>query len=254
MAVFTLAAVVALTNAWGSIAVDTVGATLASYVPAGGREVLFCSAAKPPEDPRHACFNGGAPICFPWVYDDEGRRSDLHGCVWKAEWRRLEAKGSDELRFGVEADGYRVECAFRLGPSLDVVFSACNLIVRDTPRRFCFAFHPFFEVSDVERVRLCGLAGGDIPGREHVGGVFAANEAAVVDPGYGRRIVVASPGTKRMMVWNCGKGSRPEFAPGEWRRFVCLEPANNVAADAIAVQPGETAELAFSLRVESINR
>jgi len=82
----------------------------------------------------------------------------------------------------------------------------------------------------------------------------ARHAAAVVDPGYGRCIVVSSPGTKRMMVWNCGKGRRPEFGQGEWRRFVCLEPANNVAADAIAVQPGETAELAFSVRVEAISR
>ena len=249
-AVLAVAAVVALTNAWGSIAVDPVGATLVSYVPAGGREVLFRSAAKLPEDPRHYCFNGGAPLCFPWVYDDEGRRSGLHGCVWGVEWKRLEARSADELRFGVEADGYQVECTFCLGPSLDIAFSARNLIFRDTPRRFCFAFHPFFNVSDVERVRLCGLADGDIPGREHVSGVFAANEASVVDLGYGRRIVVSSPGTKRMMVWNCGKRTRQEFAEGEWRRFVCLEPANNVAVDAIVVQPGETAELAFSVRVD----
>ena len=55
-------AVVALTNAWGSIAVDPVGATLVSYIPAGGREVLFRSAVKADADPRHVCFNGGAEV------------------------------------------------------------------------------------------------------------------------------------------------------------------------------------------------
>ena len=105
MTALALAAAVVLTNACGSIAVDSVGATLVSYVPAGGRETLFRSSEKMTDDPRHLCFNGGAPICFPWVYDDEGRRSDLHGCVWNAEWERLEANDDCELRFGVEADG-----------------------------------------------------------------------------------------------------------------------------------------------------
>lgn len=250
MTALALAAVVALTNACGSIAVDSVGATLVSYVPSGGRETLFRSAEKMADDPRHLCFNGGAPICFPWVYDDEGRRADLHGCVWNVEWKRLEAKDENELRFGVEADGYSAECAFRLGKSLDVTFSVRNMIVRDTPRKFCFAFHPFFAVSDVEKVVLRGLSDGDIPGRERLKGVFAAKEAEIVDPGYGRCIRVTSPDTNRLMVWNCGAAPRPCFAPGEWRRFLCLEPANNLAADAISLAPLEQAELRFSVRVE----
>lgn len=245
-------AVVALTNAWGSIAVDPTGATLASYVPAGGRETIFHSSARPNSDPRKACFNGGAPLCFPWVYDDEGRRAELHGCVWGIPWRRLEPKNPDELRFGVEADGYSVECAFRLGPSLNVSLSVRNDIFRDTDRSFCFAFHPFFEVSDVEKVSISGLAERPIPGREHVKGVFLANEAAIVDPGFGRRIVVSSSDTKRLMLWNCGKDPHPDYAPGEWRRFVCLEPANNVAADSMRVKPGETRGISISVRVEEL--
>ena len=252
MAWAALAAVVALTNAWGSVAVDSRGATLVSYVPAGGKEVIFNSSESICPDRRHACFNGGAPICFPWVYDDEGRRAELHGCVWNAEWRRLEATRPDELRFGVEADGYRVECLFRLGESLTVEFSASNLIFRDTPRRFCFAYHPFFAVSNVEDVRIGGLSERDIPGKEHVKGVFAANKAEIVDPGFSRRIIVSSPKTKRLMVWNCGKEPRPEYAPEEWRHFVCLEPANNVASDAITIHPGETATLAFSIKAETL--
>lgn len=241
--------VVALTNAWGSIAVDPVGAKLVSYVPVGGREMLFRSAAKANADPRQASFNGGAPFCFPWVYDDEGRRAELHGCVYGVPWRQIQSRSSDELRFAVEADGYAVECAYRLGPSLEVAFSAKNLIYRDTPRRFCFAFHPYFAVSDVERVRLMGVAAEPIACREHIKGVAVATSAVIEDAGWNRRIEIRSPQTKKMMYWNCGKDPRKEFANGEWRRFLCLEPANNLAADALTVQPGETAELALSINV-----
>ena len=245
-------AVVALTNAWGSIVVDPVGATLVSYVPAGGREVLFRSVAKANADPRQATFNGGAPLCFPWVYDDEGRRAELHGCVHGIPWRQVAAKTADELRFAVEADGFAVECAYRLGPSLEVAFSAKNLIIRDTPRRFCFAFHPYFAVSDIERVRLVGLAAEPIGGCEHVKGVAVATCAAIEDPGWRRRIGIRSPQTKKMMYWNGGKVPRTDFADGEWRRYLCLEPANNVAADALTVQPGETAAIRLSIRVSDL--
>lgn len=246
-------AVVALTNAWGSIAVDPVGATLVSYIPAGGREVLFRSAVKADADPRHICFNGGAPLCFPWVYDDEGRRAELHGCVYGVPWRwiggKWTEKGGEELRFAVEADGYAVECAYRLGPRLEIEFSAKNLVHRDTPRRFTFAFHPYFAVSDVEKVRLTGVAPGPVAGHAHVKGVAASTCAAIEDPGWNRRIEVRSPQTNKMMYWNCGKEARAEYAPGEWRRFLCLEPTNNAAADAVEVQPGETATIRMSISV-----
>lgn len=245
-------AVVALTNAWGLIQVDPRGATLMSYVPAGGREVLFRSVAKANSDPRQATFNGGAPLCFPWVYDDEGRRAELHGCVHGIPWRRVAARGSDELRFAVEADGFAVECAFRLGPSLEVTFSAKNLIVRDTPRRFCFAFHPYFSVSDIERIRLFGVAAEPVAGFAHMKGVVPSACAAIEDPVWRRRIEVRSSQTKRIMYWNCGKGPQRSYADGEWRRFLCLEPANNVAEDAIAVAPGETASVCVSVSVTEL--
>lgn len=249
---FILAAAVTLTNAWGSISVDPEGATLVSYVPAGGREVLFRSAVEASRDRYAPGFNGGAPICFPWVYDDEGRRAELHGSVRSLRWDVLEPSRPDELRFGVEADGYRVECAFRLGASLEIVFSAENRIFRDTPRRFCFAFHSYFAVSDVEKIRIRGLTGKDIRGRAHVKGVFEANAGSIIDPGFSRSISVACSDTRRMIVWNCGKIPRRDYAPGEWRRFVCLEPASNVSSDAVTVGPGEKAVISLRIHVENL--
>ena len=96
--------------------------------------------------------------------------------------------------------------------------------------------------ADKVSVRCAGMVSFDVP--EDI-------MAEIVDPGYGRRIRVTSPDTNRLMVWNCGAAPRPCFAPGEWRRFLCLEPANNLAADAITLAPLEQAELRFSVRVEN---
>ena len=48
-----LAAIVALTNACGTVSVDTHGARVVSYVPVGGDEVLFVSKTG----------TGGVPLC-----------------------------------------------------------------------------------------------------------------------------------------------------------------------------------------------
>ena len=48
-------------------------------------------------------------------------------------------------------------------------------------------------------VQLTGVASGPVAGREHVKGVSASTCAAIEDPGWGRRIEVHSPQTRKMM-------------------------------------------------------
>jgi D-hexose-6-phosphate mutarotase len=43
---------------------------------------------------------------------------------------------------------------------------------------------------------------------------------------------------------------RSGYKEGDWRRFVCVEPANNLAEDAITLEPGESHELKFAVSVE----
>ena len=49
-------AIVAVTNTMGTVAVDTPGARVVSYVPVGGEEVFFASKTG----------TGGMPLCWPW--------------------------------------------------------------------------------------------------------------------------------------------------------------------------------------------
>lgn len=77
------AAIVALTNACGTVAVDLHGARVASYVPVGGEEVFFSSETG----------TGGMPICWPW-FGGLGPSADSrrHGVARYCDFKVVETK------------------------------------------------------------------------------------------------------------------------------------------------------------------
>ena len=99
-----------------------------------------------------------------------------------------------------------------------------------------------------------GQPGGDQPGREHMKGIYPAAKGgeivALVDGALSRTIGLVCGGASRIVVWNCGKDPMRGYAKGEWRRFLCVEPANNMAEDAIRLAPGESHAMRFSVTVK----
>jgi glucose-6-phosphate 1-epimerase len=256
------AAIVVLTNLLGSVKIDSVGARIVSYVPAGGSETVFCSAAKIPEGECVEVFNGGVPICWPWVYDDWGRRRSIHGFAYRMPWRQIESQSPDTCIFILESSpetrkewphDFRLVYKIRLGNMLE-----CSLKTENTgvsAFSFTEALHPYFAVGDLDRVKVLGLGDKAIQCREHVKGVFenAVGRTALTeieDSSLSRRISVSSQGAARTVVWNRGKMPRSGYKEGDWRRFVCVEPANNLAEDAITLEPGRSHELKFAVSVK----
>ena len=71
----------------------------------------------------------------------------------------------------------------------------------------------------------------------------------IVDPLLDRCVSVASTAAKRLVVWNPGtedESDNPapgDLATGDWRHFVCVEPAILWKEAAVEVQPGAVHEL-----------
>jgi glucose-6-phosphate 1-epimerase len=256
------AAIVVLTNLLGSVKIDSVGARIVSYVPAGGSETVFCSAAKIPEGECVEVFNGGVPICWPWVYDDWGRRRSIHGFAYRMPWRQIESQSPDTCIFILESSpetrkewphDFRLVYKIRLGNMLE-----CSLKTENTgvsAFSFTEALHPYFAVGDLERAEVTGPRGESVRCREHVKGVFDNGpgryaQSTIDDASLSRRIRISSEGARRTVLWNRGKEPRSGYKEGDWRRFVCVEPANNLQEDAVTLQPGESHELKFAVSVE----
>ncbi|CAN5142469.1 D-hexose-6-phosphate mutarotase [soil metagenome] len=135
-----------------------------------------------------------------------------------------------------------------------------------TPFLFTGGLHPYFAVSDLDDARLHGLDGctirdrtGRMPDRVwpaneplqfgHIGPIDAVvlnNPSLVLETGP-TTVRLTSSGCSNWVVWNPGaQHGLADVSGGEWRRFVCVEPAHATAAQPLVAGESTT----MSLRIE----
>lgn len=245
--------IVVLTNGLGTVRVDTLGAHVLSYVPAGGREVLF----RPSADRRpRQWYHGGIPVCWPWFgrYGEPG--SGMHGLVRLMDWEVVsrqdaarESRLHLRLKSNAESERY-FDGAFEL--DYEIVLAETlklDLSMRNTgSRRFpvTTGFHPYFRVADVaaSTVRTPQGVIRCMPGMD--GGRPFADGRYVLDDGE-REIVLTSWCNNKLVIWTHDGTPLDGLAPGEWRHFVCVEPAILPRMDGIWLEPRGSYRIGLSI-------
>lgn len=258
-------------------AVD-LGATVLSWRPTGGDEVLFLSrdAAVGVDEEVH----GGIPICAPWF--GRGRAGvDVprpHGLVRWVPWQFVEqhtdATGTHvawELDAADVADlpgaaDYPSDLRYRhevsLGAELELRFtvsSPTTSFVLDE------AFHCYFSVPAAD-TRILGLDGATVRDHSVDPPRDASQSGAVVPDGpvdlvlrssvpvtiaTPRRDIVLTPsGASSVVVWNPGPEVPADFAADEWPHMVCVE-VGNVRDDAVTVPAGGSHTLGVRISVSA---
>ena len=242
---------VTLSNACGRVTVQLKGANVSSYVPAGGREVLFMAEHSDLWSGL-AWVNGGIPICWPWFNRLGPKDSLQHGFVRTMDWKvveRTDGERLSRLTLALESSdetrrhwpyAFALRYTVELGETLKLALVSENRDTRDF--RLTFGFHPYFSVSDLTTMRIEGF-GEDratVDPATGVDGSFPAPNyrAAIRDDGFGRRISLAAGGNGRAIVWNCGK-PWDTVTGGQCRKYVCVEPANLPREEALTLRPGE---------------
>lgn len=262
-----MATVITLTNMWGSLAVDTVGARAVSYVPSGQEEVLA-----PLQD-----GSGGIALCWPWFAMSGPAGCRRHGVARyhdftlvrrdeSAQFSELTLRlvSNDETRRAFPHD-FALTAVFRLEKTLTV-----ELIGENTGKdSFCVSemLHPYFRVGSVRECRVTGFSGCTYRDAAHpeLGesrvwqGDYAVTEGARIfafpvdgmhaislqDPVLGRTLALTSCGDIKTVVWSPGETSArgtnvtSQLASGEWRTFVCVENGTCYADRAYTLAPGE---------------
>lgn len=255
------------------------GAQVTRWAPAAFGPVLHLSSAVRLE--RGSSIRGGVPVCWPWF--GPGRvagMSPAHGFVRTAPWElveRVDAEDSVTFTHRITSDtatsphwphAYGVELRSRFGRTLEISLTSTN--TGEEPVDLEEALHAYLVVGEISTVSLEGLDGTSffdkVSGTErHLSGaltfegetdaVFRTSDpVSVVDPTLGRRLVVTTSGAGNVVVWNPWEASAAEVADigeGDWRRFVCVEGAN-VLENAVALAPGESRTMAFSIAVEKL--
>lgn len=226
-----------------SIAIYDHGAHLASWVPAGQRDVLWMSDRT--EYDHEKALRGGVPICFPWfAAGPSGDRQPSHGNARLANWDLVDSEIDDEhiqVRYRYhDPCGASAELAVTAGLSLTI---ALSVTAGDTDVDVEAALHSYFSVTDVSTISILGLDGvdyhdkvrdradiqrGELSFPGEVDRIYATEQdIRIVDTD--RTILIARENSAQAVVWNPGSGadgSMSDISTDGWRGFVCVESAN----------------------------
>ncbi|MGE3772621.1 MAG: D-hexose-6-phosphate mutarotase [Gammaproteobacteria bacterium] len=243
--------VLALSTADGASArVCRHGAQVLGWCPRGAeRDLLYLSPRSVYAD--GAAIRGGIPVVFPQF----GGFGPLpkHGFARTRAWRLVDRAGTDRIAFECSDDAMTRACwphAFRarLEVALDADSLATALTVTNTgdaTLSFTAALHTYLAVRNIAQACVHGLAGAryldatqslreDVEERDAVtfdgefDRVYPATAHELVLEDAGERITVEREGFADAVVWNPGAekaAALPDLGDGDWRRFLCIEPA-----------------------------
>ena len=249
--------------------VALVGARVMSFK-VRGEELLFA-----PRVWRHgggSFSSGGVPICWPWFGKSGPEGAKGHGFAHSLTFKVLSRTKSEVVLSAGSSEETRRAWPFDFDLEYAIALDGDALVLRlETINRskesflLTSGFHPYFAVGERDKTVVKGVDGrffcdarlstsfdskwqGDMPVTSAFDHVFASpdGEYSLVDGSLGRTIRISAKGNKRLVVWNPGD-ARPAgdppvpgaLAPGDWRRFVCVEPATLWRDQAFSLAPGE---------------
>jgi glucose-6-phosphate 1-epimerase len=279
-----------LSTLFGTATVALHGAHLLSWVPTGQRDVFWLS---PQALPEPAAIRGGVPVCWPWfAKQGQPASAAQHGPVRNLPWQisAIHSSSDDEISLSLQpcddntlssaAPGLQVSLRITLGQTLKQTLHTDNL--GNQPFQLTQALHSYFAVGHAAQVGIEGLTG--LPYQDRLRDLafdlqrspFALDQACdrtyahpapdasvqashpnhryvLVDQVWQRRIVIATQGSRSVVVWNPGSAGARTMAdvPDDgWQDFFCVE-TSNAGPDMVILAAGATHSLGHTLSVIS---
>ncbi|HAF01863.1 MAG TPA: D-hexose-6-phosphate mutarotase [Methylophilaceae bacterium] len=230
-------------------------------------------------------IRGGVPICWPW-FGAHPTDSSLcpHGFARVIPWQLIDAdstySGATRIALQMiqtpEADRqlsypYVLTLMLTIGRRLKIDLATTNKAAH--PFMIGEAFHTYFHISDIEKIRITGLqeclyADKVRQYERHVehgllkfGGEFDrvylnhSADCIIHDAGFDRLIRVSKSGSNTTVVWT--PGAEKAHAMGdmgegdEWRKMVCVESANAME-NSVVINPNRTHNFSAEYNVETL--
>jgi glucose-6-phosphate 1-epimerase len=244
------------------------GAHVTFWQPRGTDEVLFVSSQSGWEDGR--AIRGGIPVCFPWFANKaDDPSAPAHGFVRTKAWRLESIARNGEavtIAMSTQSDAdtkkwspvdfhllHRATFGFELQLELIVTNSG------PTDLRFEEALHSYFQVGQIDKVRLQGLDKVTYLDKTDLNREKTQHNALTIvsetdrvyrntqqaidleDDSLKRQIHIAKANSLTTVVWNPWvqkARNLSDFGDDEWRHMVCVE-TSNVADFAVKLAPGQ---------------
>jgi glucose-6-phosphate 1-epimerase len=169
-----------------------------------------------------------------------------------------------------DAASLEVTLAVSVGAQLHVALKTRNTGSVSIP--LSQALHTYFNISDIDAVRVTGLEGCEYidkvdgglrkaqQGAVRIGGevdrIYLQTDADSIidDPGLQRRIRIKHEGSRSTVVWNpwIAKAAQlGDLGPDGYRHMLCVENTN-AADDALNLAPGAEHTLTATISVEAV--
>jgi glucose-6-phosphate 1-epimerase len=240
-----------ISNAMASATISLFGGQVLRYKPKrDGRERLFLSDAALLDGSKS--IRGGVPICWPWFgAHPTDPKQPSHGFARTRRWYLAAVDSSlqgsrllllpEDSHHNAMPGQLSVELEVLVGERLELRLHTTNRGARDVPLN-C-ALHSYFAVSDIARVRLCGLTGQysdktrdwarfETPDSYVIDAetdrihLQAVDTVTLHDPAGDTRIT--SKGHDSIVVWNPWNEAHkhfPDLTPEDYRHMLCVETA-----------------------------
>ena len=267
-----------LANQYGAAEVALLGGNVLSYRPTGHAPVVFRPAKKDDEYNRGDKFHGGIPVCWPQFGNRFSKDLPQHGFASKMVF---EVRGTEyseektELTLGLRSTDetrklwpHDFDLELKVSVTMKLNISLRTRNSGSGPFDFSCGFHPYFVLRDRDAASVRGVDGlecilaqrdcdvglrsGDLKLDHAPDDVLVLPDAprhefAIIDPGLRRAIAVVSAGNSREVVWNCGDETPSDMEPGDWRRYVCVEPVSDWPGGR-TLAPGEEYTLTVAIQ------
>jgi glucose-6-phosphate 1-epimerase len=239
------------------------GATLISWIPAGGVERLYLSPLA--EAGPGKAVRGGVPVIFP-QFELRGPLP-RHGFARNRDWQWVEGAersgnvigvlrlADDAATRAIWPHAFEAELSFSLGgQQLDIELAITN--TGDSTFDFSAALHTYLAVGDLQRTQLGGLLGArytdSLSGRQQQQELDPFGFAGEIDRIYwgsggpqslvspAGRLQISREGFDDAVVWNPGPSKAAAMADlpdDDWLQMLCVEAAQ--IGEPVILAPGQ---------------
>lgn len=263
---------ITLGNRQGECRISLWGGNLVSYRPKDQKEDVFWLGELNKFDNVQA-IRGGVPVCWPRFAEEKlNKHLPRHGFARISRWHlsdvRVDENGAEATLLLVPAAEFKLKAEARLSIKMTDKLEYCLETVNPGNEVLTFseALHAYFNVGSLDEVEISGLSGSyknsldgqiykledNLKIKGEFDSIFTDHSGTVeiVDPVFKRVISVSKSGSDTIVVWNPGK-DLAEMSPGQYKKFVCVEPSNT-GASFVRLEPGEKHKIAMTVQVRSL--
>ncbi len=230
-------------------------------------------------------IRGGIPICWPWFGAHPTDSSYCpHGFARVIPWKVLQtsilANGSTRLLLEMTSTDvtrkqlsydFRFLLAINIGETLRLEMMTTNLASH--PFMIGEAFHTYFNVSDVENIRITGLENlvysdkllgyernvqhGHLTFKGEFDRVYlnSSRDCVIHDAVYARNIRVSKSSSHTTIIWTPWSERASQMTDmgdtNEWRKMICVESANAME-NSVTIYPNEKHTMVTEYSVEAL--